>query len=98
MKTIIISVGDVSMKAAVYDTHAGKAILAARPFESTANVWGDKIYFDIPVMLDPNPEAIIWLPGGQIHQPSDPDTYGMIYRSAGSMLRKLSSPFRHPGV
>ena len=57
MNTIIISIEDVSMKAEVYDTHTGKAILAALPFESTANVWGDEIYFDIPVNVDPEPDA-----------------------------------------
>lgn len=45
MNTIIISVEDVSRKAEVFDTPTGRAILAALPFESTANVWGDEIYF-----------------------------------------------------
>ena len=57
MNTIIISVEDVSMKAEVFDTATGQAILAALPFESTANVWGDEIYFDIPVHMDPEPDA-----------------------------------------
>ena len=37
MNTIIISVEDVSMKAEVFDTATGQAILAALPFESTAS-------------------------------------------------------------
>ena len=57
MNTIIISVEDVSMKAEVFDTPTGRAVLAALPFESAANVWGDEIYFDIPVKLDPDPDA-----------------------------------------
>ncbi|MBW2515005.1 MAG: hypothetical protein JRE21_10615 [Deltaproteobacteria bacterium] len=52
MNTITISVENVSMKAEIYDTPTGRAILAALPIEGTANVWGDEIYFDIPVTLD----------------------------------------------
>jgi hypothetical protein len=51
MNTITISVEDVSMKAEVYDTPTGQAILAALPLESTANLWGEEIYFDIPITL-----------------------------------------------
>jgi hypothetical protein len=54
---IIISVEDVSMEAEVYDTPTGKAILAALPIEAIAHVWGDEIYFDIPVGLDSEPDA-----------------------------------------
>ena len=57
MNTIIIAVENVSMKAEVYATPTGKAILAALPVEATANVWGDEIYFDIPVVLDSEPGA-----------------------------------------
>ena len=57
MNVIIISVEDVSMKAEIYDTPTGKAILGALPIESTANVWGDELYFDIPVIMDSEPDA-----------------------------------------
>ncbi|RLC11552.1 MAG: hypothetical protein DRI24_18620, partial [Deltaproteobacteria bacterium] len=29
----------------------------ALPIKSTANVWGDEIYFDIPVIMDSEPDA-----------------------------------------
>jgi len=57
MNLIIISAGDVSVEAEVYDTPTGKAILVALPIEATVNVWGDEIYFDIPVALDSEPDA-----------------------------------------
>ena len=57
MNVIIISVEDVSIKAEIYDTPTGKAILGALPIESTVNVWGDEIYFDIPVIMDSEPDA-----------------------------------------
>ncbi len=57
VNTIIISVGNISMKAQIHDTPTGQAILAALPIASTANVWGDEIYFDIPVELALEPDA-----------------------------------------
>jgi hypothetical protein len=52
MNAIIISVEGVSMKAEIYDTPTGQAILSALPLESAASLWGDEIYFDIAVMLE----------------------------------------------
>ena len=57
MAKIIISVGNVSLEAEMLDTPTAKKILEALPFESSANVWGDEIYFDIALSLDPEPEA-----------------------------------------
>ena len=57
MEQISISVGHVSVAAEMLDTPTAAKILQALPFESTANVWGDEIYFDIPLNLAPEPEA-----------------------------------------
>jgi hypothetical protein len=57
MNAIIISVESISMKAEIYDTPTGQAILSALPLESAASLWGDEIYFDIPVTLGLEPDA-----------------------------------------
>jgi hypothetical protein len=57
MEKISISVGDVAVEAEMFDTPTAGQILHALPLESTANVWGDEIYFDIPLSLDPEPES-----------------------------------------
>jgi len=57
MNVINISVESITMKAEIYDTPTGQAICSALPLESTASLWGDEIYFDIPVMLDLEPDA-----------------------------------------
>jgi len=57
MKKINISVGDVSVEAEMLDTPTANRILEALPFKSLANVWGDEIYFDIPLSLEPEPDA-----------------------------------------
>ena len=57
MAKIIISVGNVSLEAEMLDTPTAKKILEALPFESSANVWGGEIYFDIPLSLEQEPSA-----------------------------------------
>ena len=57
MEKINISVENVSVEAEMFDTPTAGKILEALPFESPANVWGDEIYFDIPLSLDPEPDA-----------------------------------------
>ena len=57
MEKISISVENVSVEAEMLDTPTACKIFDALPFESTANVWGDEIYFDIPLSLDSEPDA-----------------------------------------
>ena len=57
MAKIFISVGNVSLEAEMLDTPTAKRILEALPFEGSANVWGDEIYFDIPLSLEQEPSA-----------------------------------------
>ncbi len=57
MVKIKITVGNVSVEAEMFDTPTADKILEALPIESSANVWGDEIYFDIPLSLDPEPGA-----------------------------------------
>jgi uncharacterized protein len=57
MEKISISVENVSVEAEMLDTPTACKIFDALPFESTANVWGDEIYFDIPLSLGQEPDA-----------------------------------------
>ncbi|MGD8258784.1 MAG: cyclophilin-like fold protein [Desulfobacterales bacterium] len=57
MDKISISVENVSLEAELFDTPTAHKILDALPLESTTNVWGDEIYFDIPLNLDQEPDA-----------------------------------------
>jgi hypothetical protein len=57
MAKINLSVGKVSLDAELLDTPTASKILEALPFESSANVWGDEIYFDIPLSLAQEPDA-----------------------------------------
>jgi hypothetical protein len=57
MAKINLSVGKVSLDAEMLDTPTASKILEALPFESSAKVWGDEIYFDIPLSLAQEPDA-----------------------------------------
>jgi hypothetical protein len=57
MAQINISVENLSVAAEMFDTPTARRIIEALPFESPGNVWGDEIYFDIPLHIDPEPEA-----------------------------------------
>jgi hypothetical protein len=57
MEKISISVENVSVEAEMFDTPTADKIFKALPFESAVNVWGDEIYFDIPLSLDQEPDA-----------------------------------------
>ena len=57
MAKIIISVGNVSLKAEMLDTPTASKILEALPIKGSANVWGNEIYFDISLSLKQEPSA-----------------------------------------
>lgn len=48
---LIITVGNVSLLAELYDTPTAAQILKALPLEGRANRWGNEIYFEIPVKI-----------------------------------------------
>ena len=48
-REITITAGQVTVSAALNDTDTAAAIWDALPIEASANIWGDEIYFGIPV-------------------------------------------------
>jgi hypothetical protein len=56
-RDIQIIVGNVSVRAKLDESDTASAIWAALPVESTANRWGDEIYFSVPVRLAEKPGA-----------------------------------------
>jgi hypothetical protein len=57
MNKIIISVGDVSLPAELNEGPTARQIWEALPIEGRANIWGDEIYFEIPVVAQQEPDA-----------------------------------------
>ncbi len=57
MKKIEIIIEDIRLKATLNNSLTAEKIYEALPFEGIANVWGDEIYFNIPVKLTERPDA-----------------------------------------
>ena len=57
MATIRIEVGQIRLEAELYQTATADKILAALPLGGHVSVWGEEIYFEIPLQLEPEPDA-----------------------------------------
>ena len=49
MIRLILKIGPISLVAELLDTPTAQEILKHVPFTSSANTWGDEVYFDTPV-------------------------------------------------
>ena len=49
MKKIKIKAGNIKVKGELKETSLAEKIFSSLPFSSKANIWGDEIYFEIPV-------------------------------------------------
>ena len=71
MAKITIQAGPVSMTATLGDSQTAGKLLAALPCESSAQRWGDEVYFSVPVEApEEDPQATVpsgtlayWPPG-----------------------------------
>jgi uncharacterized protein len=49
MNRIVITVGPITLTAELNDSPTAQEIWRQLPLQSTASIWGDEIYFEIPV-------------------------------------------------
>ncbi len=58
--TIQITVGDLVLTANLHDTETARRVWEALPLEADGSLWGDEIYFEIPVeMGEEDPQAVV---------------------------------------
>jgi hypothetical protein len=57
MQKIRITLEGFAVSAELADTPTAAQIMEALPLEGSVNVWGEEIYFTIPVQADLEPEA-----------------------------------------
>ena len=54
---LAITLGKLTVQVDLLQTETGKALLAALPFESRAQTWGEEVYFTTPVSARLEPDA-----------------------------------------
>ena len=57
MTKLILKIGQISLVAELLDTPTAKEILKHAPFTSSANTWGDEVYFDTPIVTSKEADA-----------------------------------------
>lgn len=57
MQKIIITVQGLTYSAEMNASETAGKILASLPIEGRVNLWGDEIYFDIPLQMEAAPDA-----------------------------------------
>ncbi len=57
MRRISIVIDNMELTATLLDTPTADAIYNALPLEGLTKIWGDEIYFEIPVEVNQEPDA-----------------------------------------
>jgi len=48
MRKLKMTIGEVVIRAELFDTPTADALFASLPFDSSANTWGEEVYFNTP--------------------------------------------------
>ena len=57
MRHIIITIGNLKLEAEINDSPTAQKVWDALPISASASVWGDEIYFEIPIHAPQAPNA-----------------------------------------
>lgn len=66
MRTVRITAGEIVLEAALRETATADALWAALPLTSTANTWGEEVYFSTPVSASLEDDARDVVEAGEI--------------------------------
>jgi len=57
MRTLKMTLGGIQLEVELFDTPTANALYDAAPFDASANIWGDEVYFSTPVSMGEEPDA-----------------------------------------
>lgn len=66
MRKITMTIGTVALTAELFDTPTADAIHDSLPFESTAQTWGEEVYFATPVKVPREADAKAVVEAGEL--------------------------------
>ncbi|MGI9521272.1 MAG: cyclophilin-like fold protein [Hyphomicrobiaceae bacterium] len=65
-RTAVVDLGRAQLLVSLHQTPTADAIWDALPFEGDAQVWGDEVYFSVPIICSREPDARSVVEPGEI--------------------------------